>query len=77
MSRKEDFMRKSTLCWDCQNACCGCSWSREAVPVNGWKAKHNPIKKSDKTGGALYDSYFVLSCPEFIQDKPRRRNTEY
>lgn len=50
-------MKKYTLCWDCKNSCHdGCSWSREAIPVDGWEIEKN------KNG------YKVLSCPEFSRD---------
>jgi len=47
---------KSTLCWDCGNACGGCSWSQELKPVKGWNAK--------KSG----DSFTVKQCPKFVRN---------
>lgn len=58
--------RKETLCWSCQNACGGCSWSKSFTPVEGWEAKptkHNRI-----------DSFFVTKCPEYIQDEDRKED---
>ncbi len=55
--------KKETLCWTCQNACGGCSWSRSFTPVEGWEAKPT---KNEQT-----DSYRVISCPEFIPDEER------
>jgi len=49
-----------TLCWDCKNACGGCDWSRELVPVEGWKAV--------PTYNKCQASYSVKECPEFIRD---------
>lgn len=49
-----------TLCWDCRNACGGCSWSQYFVPVKGWKAVPTYNKVSN--------SYIVTECPEFIRD---------
>lgn len=54
-----------SACWSCRNAVPdkfgnGCSWSRDLIPVFGWRAEHNP-----KT-----DSWRVISCPEYAQDPP-------
>jgi len=64
----------SSLCWSCDNATGGCSWSREFKPVNGWNAErrnvntHRGRKRIEGT-----ESYFVKDCPEFVRDKRRRR----
>ena len=29
---------KPTLCWKCERACGGCSWSADLIPVDGWDA---------------------------------------
>jgi hypothetical protein len=62
--------KHSTLCWDCEKACGKCSWSREFVPVKGWKAI--PTKLFQYTTGkgrkriAYYTGSFdVYECPEF------------
>ena len=60
--RKTKSQRKATLCWDCKNACGGCSWSRSFVPVKGWDAKETSLKSAE---GDI-KSYFVTMCPEFI-----------
>lgn len=70
--RKRYIKRKETLCWDCDNACTGCSWSKSLIPVEGWTAKKTRIKISSETG-EYTDSYFVIACPEFIPTK-RRQN---
>lgn len=58
--RKKVVRRKNeTLCWTCQNACCGCSWSKSFTPVEGWEAKPSE------------DSFFVINCPQFIPDEER------
>lgn len=55
----------TTLCWDCANACGGCSWSsREAQPIDGWDA--TPMKVN--MNPHLVDSYIVHSCPQFVRD---------
>ena len=57
-----------TLCWHCQNACGGCSWSRSFTPVNGWKVKESALQAYDT--GRIVKSYHVISCPEFLADAP-------
>ena len=59
--------KPQTLCWDCENACGGCSWSRPgmaAEPVKGWTATRNDIKNGSKA-----ESYIVHACPEFVPDR--------
>lgn len=53
---------KDTLCWDCEKATGGCSWSDKLIPVEGWDAIPTKIKM------VIYketDSYKVLNCPLF------------
>lgn len=66
----------NTLCWGCQNACGGCSWSDydERKPVDGWTAERVQIKLN----GVWGTTYNVITCPEFIPDekkehKPKRK----
>lgn len=61
---------KNSLCFDCQNAVCGCSWSKRFEPVEGWVAK--PVKlKADNKYNRYIDSYVVEQCPLFIADDIR------
>lgn len=60
--------KRDTLCWNCQNACCGCSWSREFLPVAGWKAEPTILSGDGNT----VKSYNVKKCPEHIPDEKRR-----
>jgi hypothetical protein len=53
------------ICWTCQNACGGCSWSSELKPVKGWKAKPTRIKCEF---GRYRKSYKIIFCPEYIPD---------
>lgn len=52
-----------TLCWFCDKACGGCSWSRKLEPVAGWDAKESKILSWN---GDNVRSYTVFSCPEFV-----------
>ena len=53
---------KDTLCWDCENATGGCSWSKRFIPVEGWDAIPTRV---NMTVGKKVDSYTVVSCPLF------------
>lgn len=64
--RKAELSRTDTLCWDCQNACGGCSWSEDFIPVKGWKAKPTKLKGY---GDTHTDSFHVIKCPKYIKDK--------
>ena len=59
-------MIKHTLCWDCANACGGCSWSDhfDHTPVPGWTAEPAKIRMQK----SYEDSYIVIECPEFKRD---------
>ena len=61
----KQFRGKVTLCWVCQNCFGGCSWSRDYIPVEGWKAKATTVQRQPREGVA---SYLVLSCPEFLPE---------
>lgn len=50
------------LCWRCENATGGCSWSKELKPVNGWKAIE--VKRDADEG----DTYKILYCPLFKEE---------
>ena len=79
MLRREKYIKKSTagrhtLCWTCQNAVLGCSWSRSFTPVKGWTAIPTKIKY---VADDVSDSYLVTDCPEYIPDnKPSSAQEE-
>ena len=54
-----------SICWDCERACCGCSWSKDFKPVKGWTAIPTKMKlKGNQTTG----TYIVTECPDFKRD---------
>ena len=57
---------KTTLCWDCKNAVKGCSWSKDFIPVDGWKAKKTYLRPGEKRGKPI-ESYIVEKCPQFVE----------
>ena len=68
---------KPTLCWKCEKACGGCSWSADFKPVDGWKAKKTIISANHGNGSALeIESYLVRSCPKFSDDTARYKRVK-
>lgn len=61
--------KPETLCFKCSNACGGCSWSKDFVPVEGWTARPTRIEmgKTEK----IVESFHVTACPLFRADEPR------
>ena len=62
--KPKGITKKHTLCWKCQKACGGCSWSKDFTPVENWNAVPTKIKAYG-TGDGTIDSYRVIECPEF------------
>lgn len=63
-------MKKHTLCWDCRHATnpeAACPWSREFIPVEGWKVK--PVYY--RGNASRYETYIVEECPLFERDAER------
>lgn len=66
VSRKQEIqsrhpMTVTTKCCDCDNY--RCSWIQRFDPVPGWDAVESPQNKS----------YTVMECPEFIENKRRKK----
>ena len=59
--------RNHTICWECANACGGCSWSEHMnhTPVPGWRATRRDVVTK---GGESTESYIVHDCPQFVRD---------
>lgn len=57
-------IREQTLCWECKNACGGCSWSKNFEPVAGWNALPTTLKSCS---GRIEQSYLVRSCPKYVE----------
>ena len=51
------------ICYICKNACGGCSWSANFIPIEGWDAQPTIIKDSEGD----FASYEIKGCPEFIR----------
>jgi hypothetical protein len=68
-------MNCRTLCWTCENACGGCSWSDGSfTPVEGWKAKQTKMV-CEYGKGHVKDmtSYIVTYCPLYKDDSKKYR----
>ena len=53
------------MCWTCENACGGCSWSKELKPINGWVARKVRVKNQE---GDEYSTYRIIFCPRYKQE---------
>ena len=60
----ENRSRKEQLCWQCQYATGGCSWSNQFKPVEGWDATPHTIRDC---GTSKIHTYRIYSCPQFIK----------
>ena len=62
---------KTNICWDCEKACGGCSWSRNFEPVPGWKAKKIRWSRTKET------TYMITKCPLFERTPDRYIREEH
>lgn len=58
-----------SICWSCRKCYGGCLWSGRFIPVVGWIAIRQDIPADEK----LVESYFVIHCPEYSKDPPRKK----
>lgn len=57
-------------CWDCTKACGGCTWSKDFTPIKGWVAeKHISDRVIYEGKTYIIESYKILKCPEFIDER--------
>lgn len=54
-----------TICWNCKNACCGCEWSKNYTPIQGWDAIPTQIYVNADGKKSYTDSFIVQKCPNF------------
>lgn len=67
--------QRANICFDCANACGGCSWSEidpetkrpRFEPVPGWKAY--PVKRptNQKKKEQIIKTYRIVACPQFVR----------
>ena len=72
VAAKSNRDRSETVCWTCQNALRGCSWSRDFIPVEGWTATPHMLYANDENHGGV-QSYEVHDCPEYVPDPPKAK----
>lgn len=59
------------LCWNCQKACGGCTWSDRLELVEGCTA--TPTERT-LTGGKPLQGYHITQCPEFVADEEIKKS---
>lgn len=80
MKKAANRNKPQTLCWNCEKACRGCSWSRDFIPVKGWKAKPTKLYVRQETLASgkkkkyYTESFHVKECPEFELMKFIKKN---
>lgn len=57
----------TNICFECANACGGCSWSRDFEPVEGWTATPTKVKVCYVRKKVWEDTYKIDDCPEFVR----------
>ena len=72
---------QATLCFICKKAVpnkhtgAGCDYSKYFKPIKGWTAKKKRQKVYWKKN-EMFDSYFVIDCPEFEIDEKSKKILE-
>jgi len=72
-------MVKASICFDCQRACGGCSWSEidpetghpRFQPIQGWAATTSYLYSTKGKNSGWISTYRVTDCPLFVRDEPR------
>lgn len=64
---------RTNICFDCQRACGGCSWSRNFEPVLGWEAKPSKLHSAGGRKREVW-GYHITACPLFLRDARRNRS---
>lgn len=62
----KEYGTESQLCESCENACGGCRWSDELLPVEGWNVEPTKVYIDKRKP---IDSFHVKSCPMYKPDK--------
>lgn len=67
-TRKNILGKKLQLCWDCEKATGGCSWSEKdkAEPIPGWDAEPDVMNSDTDREVQTFRIYY---CPQFVQSK--------
>lgn len=80
-NKKYKTQGNTNICFDCQKACGGCSWSAidpvtlkpKFEPVPGWTAKKVTLKTGHSHCKDWYvKTYHITDCPEFVPDVKRK-----
>jgi hypothetical protein len=61
------YESKANICFDCDKACGGCSWSRNFEPVPGWTAEKIMLNVGAvKNQKRFLQTYHITACPEYV-----------
>lgn len=75
---------RSNICFNCQKACGGCSWSAidpntgkpGFKPIPGWTAEPVVLNVGHCVNKGTYvQTYHITACPEFVPDAERKTNS--
>lgn len=79
--KKYKTQGNTNICFDCQKACGGCSWSAldfvtlkpKFEPIPGWTATKVTLKTGHPGKPYAYTTtYHITQCPEFVPDVKRK-----
>lgn len=73
------YNTRTNICFDCQRACGGCSWSAchpvtgkpLFLPVPGWTAEPSKLYSASNTRKYETWTYHITACPLFFRDVER------
>lgn len=79
------FRKRANICFDCENALGGCSWSAldpvtgrpQFKPVPGWTAEPAVLDESHGGYTYKYETYRVTACPQFVPTPERKVPPDY
>lgn len=66
---------KANICFECANACGGCSWSAvdkntgkiKFEPIPGWEAEPSEIRTGWARGRITTKTMHITKCPQFVR----------
>lgn len=77
VKKKRTRHRGANICFECENACGGCSWSRldpatgkvSFTPVEGWTAQKTWLTVNYGHREFEQETYKITACPEFVPSR--------
>lgn len=62
--------KTNDLCFRCDKACGGCSWSKSFAPIPGWTAEPSRICVGIDN---FVETWHITDCPEFVGKPPKEK----